>query len=416
MKFEIIGYADLDFVYENAVHEFETAQVDAEERMMDVVQEAEVLLEAMLYFDSVTEANKAVKAATAPAKVVTTPAKVTAGAAAAGNKAVQGVKKAGAKAKQIVDRMIQFIKNMFARLVDTMQTWFQNSGKWLEARKGAFSKFKYDDLSIEMIPYWEGNKSNPIQRTSRSVLQYIADAFKANGVSKEEFDFDTFTERRLQYLLDTDGDLTEGMKNFYRVGNAKGKNRVNLSSSGLRSQVINEFIPTILNYNNYIQEAQNVQRTLDSRTSALAIEMDKRGIVAESALFGLPYNETLFATFEQFSDIVRENTPASSDSNRTKVTMGRDTRTQNQKDDDEEDKMYSTNLKTKNNGEMRILNNVLRAEKLMMSSYLTVMQERYSAYMNALKAIWSAANNVGGRNEGVNGEGKVVGKDEQKKK
>lgn len=417
MVFDIYPEVDIDFVYENALDELQNTRVDAEERMMQVVQEADMLLTAILELDMVGEASVAGTTAKAAGVAVGAGAVASKGVQKAASTTGGAIKKAGTKAKELVQRVIQFIKNLFARLVDTMQTWFQNSGKWLEARKGAFEKFKYDDLSIDMVPYWKGTVSNPIQQTSRTLLQAIGDVFKKGGVDKADQTFDGFVERRIKHLKDTDGDLAEGMKNFYRVGNAKGENRVNLAGNNLKSKVTGDFIPTILNYNSYIKEAENVQRTLDNRTSALAVELDKRGITTESALFDLPFEDTLFATFEQF-DVLLEAEAGSSSSDRTKVNLGRDVRNDEQKASDAKDKEdggFVDRMQKESDGGVKVLNNILRAEKLMMSCYLTVMQERYSAYMNALKAIWSAANNEGGRNKDVNGEGNIVGKDEKKK-
>lgn len=416
-----------DYNYDLAAFRLQEVRENSQERIRESIQEAEILLEA--YMDITMEAGVVGTAAKAPAAIAKTANKtvngISNGAKAVGNTA----KKAGTKVKDIINRIIEFFKNLYKRFVDNMQTWFQNSGKWLEARKEDFSKFDYTEMSTEMVPYWEGKLDTSFKVSTNKIMDSLRFVFASASSVDDFLQIENYQQKYLKEYFDRSNDLKEGLKNYYRVNVAAGKDRVAIKGQTLRNLVNSTFIPTILNYQKYVNDADTQLKNINNKLNATAADLDRRDITTESALFQDSFENTDFYMHEELKAVLEAETavankttkredPNAKDSasnDNTKVELNRDKRSAAQKADDDDNSNFKTNVQGKNNNQVRALNNILSSQQLMVTSYLTVMEERYTVYMNALKAIWQASNTVGGRNKDTNNEPDTANNKENKK-
>lgn len=398
-----------DYSYDMSVFNLEFTRESASERLRQSVYEAEILLEALL--DVTLEAGDVAKA---PATVAKTSYRATNAVKNGISKVGSGAKKVATKAKDIVNKVIEFFKNLYQRFMDNMQTLFQNNSKWLEERKDEFANFNYENLSTEMVPYWDGKVDTSSLKVVNSGLGSVA-IRKILGNSKVLEDINklsNFQSTHMKQYLDGDGDLKEGLKNYFRVSLPSGKDRVRLEGNQLRSLVLNTFIPNVLNYDKYVSAARAELDKVNRELSVIATEIDKRGLqVQESALFGrdimateIAVHESLLAVFEAdtTNNNQNNNVKDSSTSDRTKVEINKDKRDVNQVQNDEETQRVADRASKANDNMIQLMRNVATTEQLVVTSYITVMEERYTVYMNALKAIWKAANTRGGRNKSNN--------------
>lgn len=395
-----------DYGYDLAAFNLQEVRENAQERIRESIQEAEVLLEA--YMDITMEAGVVKTATKAPAAVARTANKAANGISNSAKAVGDTAKKAGTKVKDIIKRIIEFFKNLYKRFVDNMQTWFQNSGKWLEARKDDFAKFDYTDMSTEMVPYWEGKMDTSFKVSTNKIMDSLRFVFASASSVDDFLQLENYQQKYLKEYFDRSNDLKEGLKNYYRVNVAAGKDRVSIKGQTLRNLVNSTFIPTILNYQKYVDSADTQLKNITNKLNATAADLDRRDITTESALFQASFESTDFYMHEDLKAVLEAETntkkenPNDKDSagnDNTKVEINKDKRSADQKANDDDNANFKSNVQGKNNNQVRALNNILSSQQLMVTSYLTVMEERYTTYMNALKAIWQSSNTVGGRNK-----------------
>ncbi len=397
-----------DYTYEMQAFNLDLIRENAADRIRQSIQEAEIILESLLDIAMEAEAGDVAKA---PVGIAKTSYKATNSVKNGVNKVGRGVKKAGAKAKDLVAKFVEFFKNLYKRFIDNIQTLFQNNNKWLEERQDEFKEFDYSNMSTEMVPYWDGKVDTSSLKVVNAGLGSVA-IRKILGDSKMLEDLNTlskFQETHMKQYLDRDGDLKEGLKNYFRVSLPSGKDRVKLEGNNLRTLVLNTFIPNILNYSKYVDAAETELAKVNRELGVIAAEIDKRGLeVKESALFGrdimdteIAVHESLLAVFEAEGDnkTNSNNVKDSSTGDRTKVEITKDNRSDQQKQGNAENDRFTDRVSKENDNMLQLLRNVSTTEQLVVTSYLTVMEERYTAYMNALKAIWKASNTRGGRNK-----------------
>lgn len=302
---------------------------------------------------------------------------------------VGGAKKAFATTK-LVSNVIAFIKNIFNRFKDFMQTTFQNNEKWLAERKADFSKMNYEGLSISMVPYWNGEGKGQFAKINQAIEKI--DAVDGDGKQLEGLTSrDTFNEKVLgEFSLD--GDVATGIKNFYRVGKASGEDAQELAGDTLKGIIVNRMIPYVLGYSKNISEIQGMVNRTQNQLKVIERELKSRG-VKESAIFRTAFEQTDFAMIHEF-DTLFENTNDNKDkqhssSGSTKVEMKTA-----EKNEANQQKEFVKGLETT---KLQVLRNVTASHQLNLAAAMTVSQERQTAYVNALKAVYKSANTRHGR-------------------
>lgn len=399
-----------DYVYESSTFALENRRLWNEIQLSQTLQESNIILEYLSDIgEIVTEANiakTAGQAAATPAYVAGAVTKTGKGVVGAGYKAGATIKKgtvtAAQKIKNLFKRIIEFIKNMSARFKDNLQSLFQNGGKWVADRKDQFAQINYEELSTEIVPYWNGPEMGAIDFVTRDLkkgLPGMTGAFKSKDLS-------TFQKDYLKNFHDKDGDLKEGLKNFYRVRNVNGKDRVKVQGNTLKNLVTSKFVPYITNYNNTIRDVDGqitkVQRELD----AITRRVNDRNIATESFLFGASFESTEIALYSDLLQGVMEatedekgTTKDSAGGDNTSATITKDKRTTQQKANEKGEEQFSSNLDNSSDNQIKTYYNFATTQQLIVTTYLTILEERYIAYMNVLKAVWKAGNTVGGRNQ-----------------
>lgn len=399
-----------DYVYESSTFALENRRMWNDIQLSQTLQESEIILEYLSEIgEIVTEADAgrvaktAGQAAATPAYVAGAVTKTGAGITGAGYKAGAAIKKGAVNAKDKIKnffkRIIDFLKNMTARFKDNLQGLFQNGGKWVEQRKEEFAKIKYDDLSTDIVPYWTGPEVGAVDFVTRDLkkgLPGLTGSFKSK-------DLQTFQSNYLKNFHDKDGDLKEGLMNFYRVRNVNGKDRVSVSGSTLKNLVSTKLIPYITNYQNIIRDVENQTTKVQRELDAITRRINDRDIATESFLFGVSFEHTEIGLYEDLLHGVmeagNEKPKDSAGGSNTNVTVTKDKRTNDQKANDNEQEKFSSRLDESTDNQLKVYYNYATTQQLILTTYLTVMEERYIAYMNVLKAVWKAGNTVGARNQ-----------------
>lgn len=399
-----------DYVYESSTFALQNRRLWNEIQLSQTLQESDLILEYLSEIgEIVTEANVAKtagQAAATPAYVAGAVTKTGRGVVGAGYKAGSAIKKgtvsAAQKIKNLFKRIVDFIKNMSARFKDNLQNLFQNGGKWVADRKDQFAQINYEELSTDIVPYWTGPEMGAIDLVTRDLkkgLPGLTGSFKAKELSAFQMDY-------LKNFHDKDGDLKEGLKNFYRVRNVNGKDRIKVQGSSLKNLVTTKFVPYIAKYETTIRDVEaqinKVQRELD----AISRRVNDRDIATESFLFGASFESTEIGFYEDLLQGVMEavedekgTTKDSASGNNTNATIIKDKRTTQQKENDKGEEEFNSKLDNSSDNQIKTYYNFATTQQLVITTYLTILEERYIAYMNVLKAVWKAGNTVGGRNQ-----------------
>lgn len=322
---------------------------------------------------------------------------------------VKGATKSALSAKNMIGNVITFIKNIFARFKDFLQTAFQNNEKWLAERKKDFSSMNYTGINISMVPYWEGDGKGQFDRISSKIK---AVDVKRTDRHKDITSKEQFNEKVLgDFMLD--GDLATGIKNYYRVGRREGMDAKTIAEDQLKNLITGTMIPYVENHTKSIAETQKQINIVTNQLKIIEREFNNRGMVKESVLFGTFLESTDFATQGNFSilfenDQEEKNAPSSKDKKDKNHSSSGSTKVSMSNTGSPEETQTRQDVADGSGPQLQLMRNYTSAYQLSLAASLTVSQERYTAYLNAIRAVWKEANTRHGR------KGNTKGKEENK--
>lgn len=432
MYITIDNNPSIDYISETAAFNLELCRMSTSEQLNQIILEASLILDHVMDLDYVSEAPSAGKVVTAPARAGASVVKggagavkatttTVAGAATVSNKAVKSTIESGkglvTRVKNFFKKIISFIQNMFARFKDNMQTIFQNSGKWLLDREEDFKKINYRDLSTDLVPYWSGKEMGAVMMTTKDLRNSgigldgsLRKSYNEGGLEKLE-NFQAAYMKNYIY----DGSLRDGLLNFYRVGNVKGADRVVMKGDQIKDRIVGTIIPYIKNYEKNLASALKEFNYVNSTLTRIMNNLNERDIVAESFsdLFKTDFRDTEFALHDGLLSRVMENSNVSkvndkvkdsADRDRTRAGVKqpttRDNRTSSEKESEASANKLDDSMKSSSDSKVKLMYNYASTQQLAMACFITSMDERYTAYVNMLKAIWKAGNTVGDRDPG----------------
>lgn len=320
----------------------------------------------------------------------------------AGQAVGKGVKNGANKIKELFKKLINFIKNMGSRFKDNLQNIYQNGGKWVEQRKDQFNDIDYKDMSTEAVPYWTGKALGQIQMVNTDLKKGLP-----TGPALSNFKtIEDFQSNILKRYHDSSGSLKDGLLNFYRVNNVNGKDRVTIGGNQLRSLVLGTAIPFISNYDKIINDVNAQISKVERELIAIDRTLSSRNITMESFLFESNFKDTEFALHQGLLDeIVLENTTNDNSTSKdstgkgnTSVSMVKDKRTPQQREEDNREGEFANDIDAAGSRVVKKYYYYATTQQLVLTTYLTVLEERYITYLNILKAVWKSGNTVGGRN------------------
>ena len=294
----------------------------------------------------------------------------------------------------VFQRLAEFFKKIFGTFAEKTKAIFESNKAWMDENFNKFDKIDYSKLKIQMIPFWTMGMNR--LKSDSYVIQRKIQKVMSNKSSLEKYkDLDAIKKDIYSEYLDTNDDLTNGLKNYYRVGNSKSSNEaVSLEGPSLKEKVA-EFKTYCFNYGKDIapyvkalmdeaeKDLQRIEKTLKARPAT------ENFCLVENAL----YLNTDLAQSNNFilleaEEPVKPDAPKPDEkpANHTDVKIVNKA-DEGQKAEDDANTKYS-GLSTV---ELIFLKNTIQIKQLSISALMTVLEERFRAYMNALKAILKEA-------------------------
>lgn len=332
--------------------------------------------------------------------------------AGAAKKIASGAKGGIEKTKEFFRKIYEFIKNIIARFKEKVQS-LQNNVKWVTERQDQFNKLDYDNINVELVPYWEGDINGSVTRFINEIKLNNVQNMNNKDDVKNLSDRETFIETVLGKYTPKNGELVDGLKDLMRVGDVNGSDPVKLTGSSLRGIVTKHMIPGVVNYDEAVKTLTDTERLVDNELKVIEREMTKREMdldksVTESAL------NLINTIYESLShvlpvSILEAEEPAKNastteddkkDSPNTKTSSNAK---ENKKVEvevvDKEiasaDKASTELYKDKGGNELKMMRNVVHFQQLALTSMMTILEERNVVYNNTLRSIWNELNTVG---------------------
>lgn len=297
-------------------------------------------------------------------------------------------------------KIIEFLRRIFGVFLNKAKALVQNDKGWLDENFKRFDRIDYGGLEIEMIPFWNMNESkvaSELQRVQNNVSRMLTNASATGKFSN----IDALKQEVFGTYLDVNGDLANGAKNFFRTGNAKNTAvAVKLTDRQLRTQALNEFRIFSRNYDK--KTTATIKTAIDSAASSL--ERINNSVQRQTTTEAFCLIENAFYGETELSyhthPLLEADQPAAN-------TTSNPPSNNNNANANKEDNKVSTSVKVTDHGskagaqeqrklddmsvdQLNVRRSLVQFQQVFITAAMTVMEERYHAYMNALREILKA--------------------------
>lgn len=267
-----------------------------------------------------------------------------------------GIKKIANTVLQKIKEFLKKIKNIFKEKVTKLR---ERDLKWLNENKKAILNAKVDDLEVNVH-----NDYNETLQTMADRANKFDNAFA--GMRLEDSSLASKIEEKEKQYSDKNGDLRQGLMNYYRTGDPKKeKTVVTLRGSqikGALNRMHDYCIDFLGSYNNNIRLVNDIER----RITAHEKEMARRNITEGFCLVEDDYiQNTDLALCENFHALLE---------NEQKVGVSK-RNVENEEAKGRSDKELSNNTKH------------LRDQQLGCSTFLTTAEAKYFELIKILRSI-----------------------------
>jgi len=306
------------------------------------------------------------------------------------------------KKKGIFANIIDFIKRIFGSFAGKVTSLVQRDEAFLNDNSTKFQNVNYSGLEITMNPFWNMDVAKSKSISSNILKETQRIIFNAKKTQKYQ-DLETVKKNIFGRYMDSDGNLSNGLKNYYRSGNARGVSPVKLEGDSLKTKVIQEFIPYCQNYSKVVlpaikQLSDEIARSLEIITKELD---DRNKPVSEMYCLvedGL-YRDTELSYLGVFEAEVPKNEqsekkePTNSATNSGTSTGDADKKQSatkvevNDKERQNRDESTKDAAKSMDKSQLTFFHNIAQIEQMSITAFMTVSEEKYIAYMNALRQI-----------------------------
>lgn len=291
--------------------------------------------------------------------------------------------------RNLMQKFIDFIKRMFSTFSEKMKRLANNNDVWLKNNAESLTSRNYSGVTIEMIPFWNidiAAASNEVKRVYDTMSRIVA-----GGPNSDKYkDIDVMKRELFRRFLDEETSLTNGSKNYFRCGkstNAAAK-PVSVSGTQLQTHVVRDFIPYCQNYNRTTRSA--IDALVKDATTKLNVINNKAKSVTESYLDNTIFlKEDLAFTSALFvMEAEGDEKPSA-----TKVEVidagGKSSNTNSSNSSQTSDSQKSSNSGggSSSSSELSVMRNYAQCTNVLMMSALTASEERYIAYINALRQL-----------------------------
>lgn len=305
------------------------------------------------------------------------------------NEAIQDTQ----KKRNIFQRIIDFIKRIFETFMNKVKSLFATNKKWLEENASKLEKLDYDGLEVTIVPFWTYNdsKAREVDNITKNAIRALVNN---PGEADKYENLEDMKQKLFNKYLDEDGDLANGLKNFYRTGNSKTVKPVTLKNNELKNKIIQDFIPYCNNYQARTKVISDLIREVENEIKLVENMINKKSVNEAFCLIEDCYlHETELAYCPNYIVTEAENQPPKEDkpaqqksndnkTSPTKVEVKDFGNKETLARKDEYDKMNSKQL--------TMVKNLLQIKQTNIAALMTVMEERYSVYIKTMKQILSA--------------------------
>lgn len=307
-----------------------------------------------------------------------------------------GVKKFSVR--NIVEKIKEFFKRILGTFKEKARAIAKKNENWLDSNKQVFETMSYDGLQIEMIPFWEMDPRT-IVNTVKNSVNFVANVVNGNKFEEKYKNIETVKKELFDFYLDEKGNISNGAKNYFRIGKSKNSDvkPVRLAGEDLKRRILNNFYPYCKTYEtDIVNNLTNAINTLNNRMDAI---INRLGGDNEATATKESFVDDGFINVLDFSILLEAERPAANAQNNNN--------NQNKSTNDQDDKPSPTEVKLQdnsNNAETKVRNaisdmssnnltivkNILQCEQIVIAAALTAAEERFNAYMNAMRQIHEA--------------------------
>ena len=334
-------------------------------------------------------------------------------------------KKSNGDDKGIFTKIVEFIKKIIAKFMDTAANLFKTNKGWLESHAKDFEQFtdqQYSGIKFTIVPYWAVGKYE-MPKPAIAINRRSDGLIELTGLEGDDFTDVKLRAKMYPEIVkkSINGDLVEGAKIYFRGGS---NNLVSVSGGDVKTKV-----GEMLQYcNGYSEVANNIRSEGDKITKEMEdTDAQVAKMIKESALFsiaeGLPVAETLFASMPWIvngQEVVHEEVQPSGEGNDvgqgdgaqshnqtgnsspgsstpatgTVTANGEPVSTAGMSDADKEKAKKEKEEKDKHNKDVqesrKRLKMFYQSKLKVYTSMLTISEERYYAYLRTLRQIHTA--------------------------
>lgn len=305
----------------------------------------------------------------------------------------------------VIKSIMTFIKNLIDRFMDKARLLTRNNAAFIKRNAKTLESDDVRKLNIALTPYWTQKDPETVCAEFNKKITVI---LKNNG--SEADTTESLKKSVANQYLDNDDNLTQGLKNYFRTGNAKTtEKKVNVSGGALGTLITkmvkftedyestlrpktNEMLRTINNFKGIADTEINSRdnstiKDTDKKEGQTSVKVQEKDVkesallMLEGALLGNTFNgefygETILQEAEQ-----KSNTKVDVKSFKT-----------------EEERKLADSTKTQSTDSLKRLKNGLSILQNILAVSLTIYEEQYTTYFNTIKAIVSSLK--GGKDDG----------------
>lgn len=290
--------------------------------------------------------------------------------------------------RKSLDRFIEILKNIYTKFINKVEELFRNDSKWLNENKQALLNKNYNDLSLKVVPFKPDVDANSITNTLKNLEVRLLRNNNADLTKYKERD--NILKDFLSQYLDETGDFTDGCKNFFRIGNARGPVNYREYSGGALREKVTEMLSYCQTYKQStvakIEKEKNEIIKLMDRISDVESKNEKERfreeneqnkskveVVAKES-FILLENCLLSDLFPSYNDILLEADKKGGPKPSTVEVESKGGA------NEKESNPYSG----MSNEKLAVARILLSISQTVLAARLTVAEEKYKAYMTAL--------------------------------
>lgn len=291
----------------------------------------------------------------------------------------------------------QRIKKFFADLFDKFKSKFTNNPKYakknFDKKKNKLANMNMNGVTIKLLRYQSFNAMQNCVTTIRNNLKNLSKHI-TSGKSVEEVT--TEKDNIMKPYKNQKGDLTEGLKTYFRVGKATSVLKATEYSGDDAKKELENYINYCSIYETKVlpwlqKEMKNIEDEIKAVEDALKGTSNANGASTTSnATEGFylnlesSYNTELFDVIFEADNPDANDPNAKFDPNKVEVRVDGNARNEQDKRNSESN---ADKVKGLSNDALKATKILLEAEQLVCTSAMTILEEKFMVYVNVLDKV-----------------------------